>query len=125
MNKILKISVATVLSSFLLIGCSGTPDAPDSGAVSSSYDTEHMSSMEIDALKLHNNITQEKLAIIVRGAGEEAGWRMTEFKRDTFIAEKIDGEETTSVSIKFNKEFIEITPENDDLQEAIKKALAK
>jgi len=122
MNKILKISIATILSSFLLIGCSGTPDAPDSE--SSSLSAE-MSTAEAHAIRIHANLTQEKLANMVKKAGEEAGWRMSEFKIDTFIAEKTVDEETISATVKFNKEFVEVIPENDDLQEAIEKVLAK
>ena len=115
MNKILKIGIVTALSSFLLVGCSGTPDAPDS----------EMSSVETNAAKAHSYISQEKISSIVQKAGEEAGWKMTEFKSDTFIAEKTDDGETESVTIKFDKESLEISPENDDLEDSIKEALGR
>ena len=115
MNKILKISIVTALSSFLLVGCSGTPDAPDS----------EMSSVEAHAAKAHGYLSQEKIASIVQKAGEEAGWKMTEFKSDTYVAEKTDDGETESVTVKFDKHTLEINPENDDLEDAIKEALGR
>ncbi len=122
MNKILKLSIVTALSGFLVVGCSGTPDAPDS---ETSHSTANMSSVEIHAMHVHANLTQEKLANIVKKAGEDAGWKMSKFKIDSFIAEKTEDEETTSATVKFNKESVVITPENDDLKEAIEEALSK
>jgi len=121
MNKILKLSLVTAFSSFLLVGCMGTPDAPDTeGSVSHS---ENMSSVEVSAAKLHGNLTQEKLSHIVKKAGEEAGWKMSEFKIDTFIAEKFSDDGTISTTVKFSKDAIELNPKNDDLEDAINKAL--
>ena len=121
MNKILKFSLVSVLSTFVLVGCSGTPDAPDS---EESHNAQ-MSSVEAHAIELHGHFTQKKLSTLVKNAGESAGWKMTEFKSDTFVAEKTNGEDTESVTVKFNKELIEVEPENNDLQDAINKALGR
>jgi len=122
MNKIITLSITTALSAFLLVGCSGTPDAPDTKTFHSSSET---SSVEAHAAKLHGHLTQEKLSSIVQKAGEKAGWKMTEFKSDKFIAEKTDDGETESVTIKFDKYTLEISPENNDLLDDINEALAR
>ena len=111
MNKVLKFSLLSIVSSFLLVGCSNTPD------------TSHMSSTEIREAASHKNLTQKKLAKIVKSAGEKAGWKMTEFKGDAFVAEKTEDDETISTTVKFNNEAIEVEPENDDLKDAINEAL--
>jgi len=114
MNKIFKLSIVTALSGFLLVGCSMGSNSP-----------EESSSVESHGTKVHAHLTQEKLAHIVQKAGEESGWKMTEFKSDTFIAEKTDDDETVSATVKFSNTSLEIIPENDDLEDAIKDALAK
>ena len=118
MNKIITISVTVALSAFL-VGCSGTPDAPDSEISNNS----HMSSVESNLLLINSYMTNKEIAKIVKKAGEDAGWRMSEFKSDSFIAEKFDGEDSISTTVKFTKNTIKIDPENDDLKDAINKAL--
>ena len=113
MNRVLKLSIVTAISSFLLVGCNSGPD------------TSHMSSTEMHAAESHKHLSQKKLSVIIKTAGEEAGWKMTEFKSDTFVAEKQDGDETISATVKFNKDTVEVSPENDDLKDAIDEALSK
>ena len=113
MIKVLKFSIVTALSGFLLVGCSSTPD------------TSHMSSTEMHAAEAHKYLSQKKLAKIIKKAGEEAGWKMTEFKSDSFVAEKKDGDDMISSTVKFNNDIVEVNPENDDLKDAITEALAK
>ena len=99
MNKIFKISIVTALSSFLLVGCSGTPDAPDSEAAA--HESAPKSSVEIHAAKMHAHYTHKKLGAIIKKAGEDAGWKMTEFKENAFVAEKSEGDKTISTTVKF------------------------
>jgi len=118
MNKIFKISIITALSGFLLVGCSTSPDAPDTSS-------SQISSVEAHAAKIHGNLSQKKLSKIVQEAGEKAGWKMTPFKSNAFIAEKTDGDETESTTVEFDQESIEISPENSDLEDAINKAFGR
>ncbi|MBA1438225.1 MAG: hypothetical protein FAF05_04440 [Epsilonproteobacteria bacterium] len=51
----------------------------------------------------------------VMQAGEQAGWKMTPFKSDMIIGEKIVGDESMSVTISFATENITISVDNSDI----------
>lgn len=106
MRKVITLSIASALSTLLLVGCGAT------------------TSPEVHTGEIHNkHMTQEKIHKIVKEAGENSGWKMTEFKSNTMIAEKIDGDNSTSLTVTFNKGSFDITPANSDLEDAINSAL--
>ena len=102
MKKIIALSIVTFLISLTFAGCQGTSP------------TAHVS-------KQH--YTQEKIHSIIKKAGVENGWIMTEFKKNTLIAEKVNGNNATSVTITFDNSSFNISPANSDLENAINNAL--
>ena len=106
MKKMIKIGLVSVFSALLLVGCGA---ASDPEAHTGEIHTKHM--------------TQEKIHKIIKKAGEENGWKMTEFKSNAMIAEKIDGGDSTAITVTFSKDSFDISPANSDLESAIRSAL--
>ena len=107
MNHIITLSIASIFTSLILVGCSATTSSPES----------HTGTV-------HNkNLTQEKVHNIIKTAGKENGWIMTEFKSNTLLAEKIDNGDSKSLTIKFDKSSFDIEPSNSELEDAINDAL--
>jgi len=106
MRKVITLGIASALSALVLVGC-GAAISP-----------------EAHTGETHNkHMTQEKIHKIIKKAGENNGWKMTEFKSNAIIAEKIDGDDSTSVTVTFNKGSFDIAPANSDLEDAINSAL--
>ena len=106
MKKVIIFGLATSLSLVLLSGCGGEP-SPES----------HTGMVE------KQDMTQAKMHKLIKKAGEDAGWIMTEFKSNALIAEKIDGDDSQAVTVKFSKSSYDIDPENSELNSAIEDAL--
>ena len=101
------ISITLFLSSLMFVGCSNTPAPP-------------MSSDDVATIgytKFGKVIPLTKSKKLIFKAGEEAGWKMTEFGERAMLAEKLhDNSDATSVTIHFNKDGFELEPSNSDLQ---------
>jgi hypothetical protein len=111
MKKNLIVGMTTVLlSSWLFISCSATSGVGGVGEESANY--THFEKMPLS--KVHKLIIQ---------AGEEDGWRMTEFKENEIIAEKTDDGETKAVTVDFAEDHFYITPHDGDLEDAIEDKL--
>lgn len=111
MKKNLIISLAFLLSTLLFVSCSTTSgENIDAKTADYTYFTP-MSLQEV-----HNLIVQ---------AGEESGWRMTEFKDHEMIAEKTENGNTKAVTIDFGKNYFHIEPSNSDLEDALTDNLKK
>ena len=106
MRRTIKLSILSAISLVLLAGCVSQP-SPES----------HTGTVE------KRNLTQEQVHKIIKDAGENAGWNMTEFKSNTMIAEKIDGKDSVAVTVTFSNGNYDILPENDELDDAIDSAL--
>ena len=107
MKRIITLGAVSILSSFILVGCGGaTPSASNPGW-----------------LEIHKELSQKKIGHIIKTAGERAGWRMTEFKRDAILADKTDGDDIISTTVYFTKDSFTTNPKNDDLEDAIADAL--
>jgi len=106
MKNIITLSIVSALTSLILVGCSTMTSSSEShsGAV-------------------HKNLTQEKIHDIIKAAGEESGWIMTEFKSNALIAEKANGDSSKSVTVTFDKHSFDVTPANSELENAISDAL--
>ena len=107
MRKTIIVTITILLSSLLFVSCTSGPNASIERG-----NTIHFKEMPLK--KVHSRIMK---------AGEDAGWRMTEFKENEVIAEKSIDDNTQAVTIKFSKSFFYITPENSDLEDAIKTKL--
>ncbi|WP_457749429.1 hypothetical protein [Sulfurimonas sp.] len=110
MKKILISVISVLLSGMLFNGCStASISSRDAKTASFTY--------------LKHKIPLSKVHKLIREAGEQDGWRMTEFKENTLIAEKEKNGSMKAVTISFTDEYFHISPEDDDLQEAIEKEL--
>jgi hypothetical protein len=104
LKKTALITLVTALSSLILIGCGAKEVKPEQS---------HHQSVE---LQKHS---QKMLHHAIKQAGEEDGWRMTEFGGHSFIAERNDD----VVTIKYGKGAFTLDPENSSLESAIEDAL--
>ena len=111
MKKILSLSLISALTLVLSTGCNSTHGDP---------------SVSEDALYV-NTHDNEKILHAIETAGEENGWKITEFKYNEVIAEKTDDGETVSSSIKFQEGHIEFSNSDaaSDLSSDIEEALEK
>jgi len=109
MKKILSLSLISALTLVLSTGCNSTTGDP---------------SVSADALHV-NTHDNEKVARAIKEAGEKNGWKITEFKNNEVVAEKIDGGETVSSSIKYENGRIEFSNDaaasdlSDDIEDAL------
>ena len=107
MKNIVTLSIVSIFTTLVLVGCSAANNSPESHSGT-----------------VHNkNLTQEKVHKIIKSAGKEDGWIMTEFKNNALIAEKADGDNSKAVTITFDKHSFDITPQDSDLEDAISDAL--
>lgn len=109
MKKILTLSLISALTLVLSTGCNSTHGDP---------------SVSADALYV-NTHDNKKILHAIEKAGEENGWKITEFKSNEVIAEKTDDGETVSSSIKFQDGHIEFSNDDaaSDLSSDIEEAL--
>jgi len=87
----------------LLVGCSATTD-PEA----------HTSDMHT------KNLTQKKVHKMIKKAAEENGWKMTEFKVNSMIAEKIGTDLSSTVT--YGKDYFDVTPPNSELTSILEDA---
>ena len=101
MKKIITLGLISSLSAILFVGCGAISPEAHAGKV----ERVHM--------------TQKKVHKIIKKAGEEDGWSMTEFKNNAMIAEK-DGE---AVTVTFDKHSFDLSPTNSSLNSTLSNAL--
>jgi len=111
MKSLFKISLTLLLSSLLFSACSTLAYHGD--AKTEGY--QHFK-------EKHNLKAIHK---VIMKTGEEEGWRMTEFKYNSILAEKVLENETKSVTIDFTEESLVVLPEDEDLEESLIEALNK
>ena len=103
MKKLLTITLASTLSIFLLTGCSSnktTAEDSMSGGIEMTLEGHHS-----------NKSIQQAIIKV----GEEHGWKITEFKSNAVIAEKIDGDNTASATVTFDNDKIIVMDESGDI----------
>lgn len=103
MKKLINIALASTVVMLLSTGCgnSSTNKVDDT--------------MNVGAeLTLQSHTTSEKLHEAILKAGKAKGLKMTEFKANAIIAEKVTGENSASATVIFNKEHVAITNESGD-----------
>jgi len=99
-----------ILSSLFIVACSTTPSA------------------NVDAKSMHyisypHEMPLSKANKLILEAGEEDGWRMTPFKENALIAEKIGDNSTEAVTVHFTTTSFHLSPSNSDLADAIEEKL--
>ncbi|ADN08881.1 hypothetical protein [Sulfurimonas autotrophica] len=110
MKKIIISTISIVLSGVIFNACSTTSMNAEDTKTASFTHLEH----EMPLGKVHKLILK---------AGEENGWRMTEFKENELIAEKEENGSMKAVTITFTQHYFGISPKDSDLHEAIEKEL--
>jgi hypothetical protein len=110
-RKILQIGIAAMLCGFMAACSSTIGTNSDVKTADFQYFTPKHSLKEV-------------YSAIIK-AGQEDGWRMTEFKDNKLIAEKISNSDTEAVTIEFSTDYFHIIPANDDLEEAILQELSQ
>ncbi len=111
MKNILSLSLISAITLVLLTGCnsgSSNPEIPN------------------NALEVNTHSSEEFLRA-VKVAGEKSGWKITPFKSNEVVAEKISDGDTVSSSIKFSKGYIEFEDPSvaSSLSDAIDEELNK
>ena len=117
MKKILSLTLISSVALMLITGCGGSePLVKDPSVNENALYTN-----------THNN---DKIAKAIQEAGEKAGWRITNFKSNALIAEKVDGDTAYATTAKFHDGHIEFeneegTSDSDisDLRDAVEEAL--
>jgi predicted small secreted protein len=105
MKKNLILSLLFLLSTLLFVSCSTT-----SGTNVDVKTADYTYFTPMSLKEVHN---------LIKEAGEESGWRMTEFKEHEMIAEKTENGTTKAVTIDFGKNYFHIEPDNSNLQDAL------
>ncbi len=100
MKNTIRLGVLSLLASLFLVGCVAT------------------SGVSSDVIA-HKTVSTKEMHDIIKKAAEEDGWRMTEFRGNSMIAEK-DGVVTT---VTYENAGITISPENSSLEDTIEDAL--
>jgi outer membrane protein OmpA-like peptidoglycan-associated protein len=112
MKKVILLGITSALGTMLLVGCGAAEVGPES----------HTGDIHSES---HIHLTQKKVHNIIKEAAQDAGWKITEFKYNAMIAEKINDNESKSVTITFDKDSFDISPENSDLADTLNSALNK
>jgi len=124
MKKIITLSLVSVLSTFLLVGCGSKTVSPEAETTNQESHTLELGKTSEDGRRHVCDYSQEHIYKMIRETGEKDGWIMTEFKSNAFIAEKIDGDDAKSVTVTFHGHSIDIEPENNELKNALSNALS-
>ncbi|MBU1657604.1 hypothetical protein KKG72_00950 [bacterium] len=114
MKNIIKMGSASLLSMLLFVGCS----AGNSAAVLQEKGAT-------ERISINKSLTQKDIHEIIKNVGEKEGWIMTEYKTNSLLAEKINGDTTTAVTINFDTSSFFVSPQSDDLAKAISEELNK
>ncbi|QOP45390.1 hypothetical protein [Sulfurimonas paralvinellae] len=109
MKKNFILTLSFLLTTLLFTACS-TTSTGDGDVKTANY--VHFKAMPLK--EVHARIVE---------AGEEDGWRMTEFKENELIAEKTDNGNTKAVTIDFAENYVNLTPHDSDLEDAIEDKL--
>jgi hypothetical protein len=111
MNKVLTLALVSALTLILSAGCSTKGKIMDAEASKEALYT--------------NNHSYEKVANAIVKAGKTTNWKITKFKSNEVIAEKVGSGETISSSIKMFDGYLEFSnnSQTSDLRSAIKSEL--
>jgi len=107
MKKVILSIVLSLSSVLVFTSCNSGPSSPEE---KSGYITM-------------SNPSQESIQDIILKAGQQHGWIMTKFKNNAIVAEKIEGENSISTTVTFDKASFNLYPQNSELQDILNEAL--
>ena len=112
MKKMIFMAIISAVAVMFNVGCAGISPTVDA-------------KISKDALKTSIS-TNAKILAVIKEAAKKTNWRITEFKDNEVVAEKIKGDNNTvSSSIKFSNGYIEFeNDEADELKDAVEELLA-
>jgi len=108
MKKLLKRIIVSLFSILIMTGCASNLPKPYS--------------KNITFFKLH--LSKKEIRNTLIDIGKKNGWYMTEFDDNKIIAEKLDGKNSTVVTIVYNSNSYYLKPNNSDLQDILDSALS-
>ena len=111
MKQTVTLGMILLISSLMISGCGTQTPTPS------------ISENEVVKTTINKELNQKQVHKIIAKTAKADGWKVTEFKDNEILAEKINKEDTTAVSIKFNKLSFKIIPQNSELHNLIFKAL--
>ena len=110
MKKVVISSLVSMFTLFALANCTGATSKIASPEAHTGYVEK-------------KNLAHEEVSKLIVEAAEKAGWKMTEFKSNAFIAEKIDGKDSVATTVTFGHGSFDIAPENSELEDIVSDAL--
>ncbi len=111
MKRIVTLSIASLLSTFVLAGCMG--DSP-----SASHDKDNDVKYQ-DRVFIDKNLKLESVRYTIKNTGQRLGWIMTDFKSNSIIAENVDNNTNKTVTITYDKSSFQLEPDDPKLRDAI------
>ncbi len=69
------------------------------------------------------NLTLKKINALITETAEQNGWRITPFKYNKLVAEKVGDSSVTTVTITFTTDSFKLSPANSDLEDILREAL--
>ena len=107
MKRLINIALASTVVILLSTGCGNSNTNSNTNNVA---DTVNVGT----ELTLQSHTTSKKLHEAIIKAGSAKGLKMTEFKANAIIAEKVTGDSSSSATVTFNNEQVVITKESKD-----------
>jgi len=104
MTKMIKIGLASATTLLLMTGCGGADTTTAENSMSGGIE-----------MTLQGHHSNKSIQEAIMKVGEEHGWKITEFKSNAVIAEKIDGDDSASATITFDKDKIILMDESGDI----------
>jgi len=102
MKKMLQITLMATALSLVITGCS----MKSGGAWQEQTMSGSMESM------VPADISKKQLHKAILSAGEKSGWKMTEFKSNSLVAEKMEGDESASATISYGEKALDIVKDS-------------
>jgi hypothetical protein len=100
MKKVLSIVVASVATFTLMTGCSATNKAEMGPDMESGDATLCKTAIYI------GDRSNKSVIKAIESAGNKSGWRMTHFKPNAIVGEKVIDNKTISTTVQIEKEYI-------------------
>ncbi len=105
MKRLINIALASTVVILLSTGCGNSNTNNNTKSVDGTVNVG-------TELTLQSHTTSKKLHEAIIKAGEVLGLKMTKFKANAIIAEKVTGDNSSSATVTFSKEQVVITKES-------------
>ena len=118
MKKMLSIIAVSAVTLLLSTGCTTSTDGLEASGSSAHGGTSLTGDNQGHKNAIYVGHTDSKIVIkAIKAAGEKTGWRVTEFKSDAVLVEKIADGRAMSSTIKYHNGHISGSSEHADMSE--------